>query len=39
MPFHGERDRFQAPQFGDGADIGLAYEQLQLSPVVGNVER
>ena len=25
---------FITPQFGDGADIGLAYEQLQLSPVV-----
>ena len=30
---------FITPQFGDGADIGLAYEQLQLSPVVGNAER
>ena len=25
---------FIAPQFADHADIGLAYEQLQLSPVV-----
>ena len=34
-----KRIAFIAPQFADHADIGLAYEQLQLSPVVGNVER
>ena len=33
-----KRIAFITPQFADGADIELAYEQLQLSPVVGNVE-